>query len=192
MLTGPEIERQVAAGRIVIDPFDPKRVNPNSVNLRLSSHLLVYDIDRCPERTERYYRDYVGVLDMALENPVVEIEIPPSGYVLKPGELYLGATMERTDSPYHVPNVEGRSSVGRLGLFVHVTAGFGDVGFNGTWTLELMTIHPIRVYAGVEICQISFTEPVGELRPYAGKYVGQGKPRPSGLWKEFVRPTEKT
>jgi len=89
--------------------------------------------------------------------------------------LYLGTTLEIAGSNCCVPFIEGRSSVGRLGISIHVTAGFGDVGFIGRWTLEISVIHPIRVYAGVEICQIAFTDIVGEFDLYTGRYANQNK-----------------
>jgi dCTP deaminase len=101
---------------IVIEPFDRAQLNPNSYNLTLHHELMVYE-----ELT----------LDMAKANRVRRIEIPPEGLVLHPNQLYLGRTAERTVTHNLVPQIEGRSSVGRLGLFVHVTAGFGDVGFSG-------------------------------------------------------------
>jgi dCTP deaminase len=83
--------------------------------------------------------------------------------------------------------LEGRSSVGRLGLAVHITAGFGDDGFAGQWVLELATTHPLKVYPGVAICQVAYTAIVGESSAYRGKYQGQRGPVPSGLWKEFAQ-----
>lgn len=158
-------------GSIVIRPFSPTQLNPNSYDLRLADTLLVYD-DQIP-------------LDMAKQPVVSKIVIPTSGFVMKPGELYLGSTVEYTESNNLIPGIEGRSSVGRLGINVHATAGFGDVGFRGTWTLELSVVRPVRVYAGVRICQIYYEPIVGEFIPYrSDKYQGQTLPRPSALWKE--------
>jgi len=106
---------------IVIEPFDPSRINPNSYNLSLHQDLLVYD------RAE---------LDMKRENTASPLQIPEEGLLLQTGKLYLGRTVEYTETQGLVPMLEGRSSIGRLGLFVHITAGFGDVGFKGFWTLE--------------------------------------------------------
>ena len=86
------------------------------------------------------------------------MSIPADGMVLKPDQLYLGRTTERTETHNLVPMIEGRSSIGRLGLFVHVTAGFGDVGFCGYWTLEMFAVQPVRIYPGVPICQIFYHE----------------------------------
>lgn len=136
--------------RIWIDDFKIERLNPNSYNLRLSDTLLVY--------TE-------FPLNPRKDNPTQSLLIPPEGFVLEPGRLYLGRTVELTETHNAVPRLEGRSSYGRLGLSVHVTAGFGDAGFCGTWTLEITVIHPLRIFAGSEVCQICYHH-VGEHIPY--------------------------
>ena len=170
-LSGLEIMSRVEQGSIVIKPFFPSQMNPNSYDLRLADTLLVYD-EQIP-------------LDMAKQPIVSKVIIPANGFVLRPGELYLGSTLEYTESNDLIPGIEGRSSVGRLGINVHSTAGFGDVGFCGTWTLELSVVRPVRVYAGVRICQIYYEPVVGEFIPYkSNKYQGQTLPRPSALWKE--------
>ena len=151
ILTGKEIERRLGTD-VVITPYEPKRLNPNSYNLTLSADLMVYT-------------EYP--LDMKKNNPATALVIPPEGLVLEPGKLYLGRTQEYTETKNLVPMLEGRSSVGRLGLFVHVTAGFGDVGFKGYWTLEMHCIHPIRIYAGVEMCQIFYHTVAGAITEYA-------------------------
>ena len=146
ILSGKEIARHMG-GDIVIEPFDPQRLNPNSYNLSLHNQLLVYE-DR--------------LLDMKTPNPTRELTIPPEGLVLEPDKLYLGRTNEFTKTERFVPMLEGRSSVGRLGLFIHVTAGFGDVGFAGYWTLEIFCVQPIRIYPNVEICQIYYHDIKGD------------------------------
>src|SRR5438045_9073483 len=111
--------------------------------------------------------------------------IPEDGLVLNPNQLYLGLTVERTETRNYVPMLEGRSSVGRLGLFVHVTAGFGDVGFSGFWTLEMHCIHPIRIYPGVSICQIFYHSIEGEVMEYvSGKYQKNREVQTSRLWMD--------
>lgn len=175
ILTGHEIKKRIEKGTIYISDFDEKRLNPNSYNLRLGDTLLVYDLEACD-----------GVIDMKKNNPVKEIKIGEEGFVLEPGMLYLGRTMEITKTYDCVPMLEGRSSIGRLGMFCHVTAGFGDQGFEGSWTLEIATIHPLRVYAGTEICQISYYECKGEPMPYVSKkYLGQEEVVPSKLYMDF-------
>src|SRR5262245_9304557 len=198
MLTGPEILARVrgtqalrAAGiarptdeQIVIEPFRPEQLNPNSYNLCLADELVVYDVAGSPEMTKFADGHLPACLDMAVDNPHRRLRIPPAGLVLRPGVLYLGATAEYTEPFGLVPCIEGRSSIARLGLCVHVTAGFGDCAFCGTWTLELTVVHPLRVYAGVQVCQIAYSQVQGQQQPYQGKYQKQTGPRPSGLWKE--------
>ncbi len=170
ILSGKEIRRQLG-GNIGIDPFDEKQLNPNSYNLRLHNELLVY-------------KD--AVLDMKKQNEANTLIIPTEGLILEPHQLYLGRTIEHTETNGYVPMLEGRSSIGRLGLFVHVTAGFGDVGFCGYWTLEIFCIKPIRIYAGVEICQIYYHHIEGEYERYAsGKYQNNNGVQPSLLFKDF-------
>jgi dCTP deaminase len=170
ILSGHEIRAQLGKN-IVIEPFDESRLNPNSYNLALHDELLVYE---------------ELVLDMAKPNRVRRTFIPREGLVLQPGQLYLGRTAERTETRNLVPMIEGRSSVGRLGLFVHVTAGFGDVGFCGYWTLEMFAVQPVRVYPGVPICQIFYHDLRGEHTEYASdKYQHNTDIQPSLLFKEI-------
>lgn len=126
-------------------------------------------------------------LDMARDEPVVAVDIPPTGMVLWPGVMYLGATLEYTETPNHAPKLDGRSSVGRLGKMIHVTAGFGDVGFRGDWTLEIVVVYPLRVYPGVPICQIAYSTVHGERMEYTGQYQGQRGPKKSGMWKSVQK-----
>ncbi len=127
------------------------------------------------------------VLDMKTPNPAIRIELPETGLTLQPGKLYLGRTSEYTKTEGFVPMLEGRSSVGRLGLFIHVTAGFGDVGFAGYWTLELFCVQPVTIYPGVEICQIFYHTIQGDYDPYiSGKYQHNTDIQPSMLYKDFT------
>ena len=171
ILSGKEIKKQVDAGNIGIDPFDPKQLNPNSYNLRLADKIVYYD---------------EHILDMKKEEPFTGELIPKEGFVLLPHKIYLARTVERTRTDKYVPMIEGRSSVGRLGVFIHATAGFGDVGFEGYWTLELSTIQPIVIYPNIEICQIYFHTIEGEYDSYdGGKYQGNHGIQTSLLWKEL-------
>lgn len=170
ILSGHEIRAQLGKA-IIIDPFDDSRLNPNSYNLTLHNELLVYE---------------EIVLDMRKANRIRRIPIPPQGLVLNPNQLYLGRTVERTETHGFVPMIEGRSSIGRLGLFVHVTAGFGDVGFRGFWTLEMFAVQPVRIYAGVPICQIFYHEIRGSYSEYSSdKYQDNTDTQPSLLFKEL-------
>lgn len=158
---------------IIIEPFDEKRINPNSYNLSLAGELLVYDNH---------------VLDMKEPNPVSRIIIPEDGLLLEPNRLYLGRTNEYTSTSRYVPMLEGRSSTGRLGLFIHVTAGFGDIGFSGYWTLEIFCVQPVRIYPNVEICQIYYHDIDGEYELYkSGKYQNNTGIQPSLMYKDFEK-----
>ncbi len=170
ILSGLEIQAQLGKN-IIIEPFDPRQLNPNSYNLTLHDELLVYE---------------EIVLDMRKPNRYRRIRIPPEGLVLSPNQLYLGRTAERTETRNLVPMIEGRSSIGRLGLFVHVTAGFGDVGFCGYWTLEMFAVQPVRIYPGVAICQIIYHEIQGPFHEYrSNKYQHNTDVQPSMLFKEL-------
>lgn len=172
ILTGPEIQKRLDKD-ITITPYDPQLLNPNSYNLRLSPDLLVY-------------KEFP--LDMKKDNPVEKLQIPDEGLLLEPGKLYLGRTLEFTETKNLVPMLEGRSSIGRLGLYVHVTAGFGDVGFAGYWTLEMHCVHPIRVYAGVQICQVFYHTVEGDIVEYkSGKYQANKGVQSSRLWMDFAK-----
>lgn len=170
ILSGKKVKEQLGK-EIIIKPYSEKQLNPNSYNLKLHNELLVYDEE---------------VLDMKKENKASKIIIPEEGIVLQPRKLYLGRTMEYTETDRYVPMLEGRSSIGRLGLFIHVTAGFGDVGFKGYWTLEIFCVQPIRIYPGVEICQIYYHDIDGEYDKYSsGKYQNNSGIQTSLLYKDF-------
>lgn len=172
ILSGKEIKKHIGK-EIVIEPFDEKRINPNSYNLTLANELLVYQN---------------GVLDMKKPNPVSAITIPEEGLVLAPGKLYLGRTNEYTKTDRYVPMLEGRSSTGRLGIFVHITAGFGDVGFAGYWTLEIFCVQPVKIYPNVEICQIYYHDIGGDYDPYRnGKYQNNTGIMPSLMYRDFEK-----
>jgi len=172
ILSGLEIERRLGSD-VVIEPYDRRQLNPNSYNLRLGGDLLVYTSP---------------TLDMATPNPFERQSIPPEGLLLETGKLYLGRTLEFTATENLVPMIEGRSSVGRLGLFIHITAGFGDVGFRGFWTLEIFCVQPVKIYAGVEICQIFYHTLEGRYENYkSGKYQNNQGIQPSFLYKDFEK-----
>ncbi len=173
ILTGPEIKRRREMGYIKIDPFNEKQLNPNSYNLTLHSEMLTY-------------RAALGEhLDARKDNPTWVMSIPEEGLIFRPGRLYLARTNELTETHGLVPQLDGRSSVGRLGVSVHATAGFGDMGFVGCWTLEISVIEPVKLYPGMEICQVSYHEVIGEHRPYKGKYQDSGNVQASKLYQEF-------
>jgi len=170
ILSGLEIKKRLGK-TIFIEPFNESQLNPNSYNLCLHNELMVYE---------------ESILDMKKGHQTSTILIPEDGIVLQPGKLYLGRTQEYTRTRNVVPMLEGRSSIGRLGLFIHITAGFGDVGFSGFWTLEMFCIHPIRVYPGIEICQIFYHTIDGDFIPYkSNKYQDNQGIQPSLLYKDF-------
>jgi dCTP deaminase len=170
ILTGHEIRKHLGT-EIIIDPFHESQINPNSYNLTLHNEMITYE---------------EVVLDMKKPNRVRRITIPESGLVLGPNQIYLARTVERTETHRFVPMIEGRSSVGRLGLFVHVTAGFGDVGFAGYWTLELFAVQPVRVYPRIPICQIFYHTLVGSVSEYrSDKYQHNQDIQPSLLYREL-------
>ncbi|MEU3654449.1 dCTP deaminase [Streptomyces sp. NPDC032161] len=171
ILTGHEITAAAHDGRLTITPFEPDQVNPNSYNVRLGPTLLTYT---------------APVIDAHRPNPTREVEIGQGGYVLQPGELYLGHTLEQVGSNAFVPLLFGRSSVGRLGLFVEITAPIGDIGFHGQWTLMLSPIRPLRVYAGMKIGQIMFFVSTGAIDLYRGKYQAAHGPQPSRYWQDVA------
>ncbi|MGW0836164.1 dCTP deaminase [Streptomyces prunicolor] len=171
ILTGPEITEAAFDGRVEITPFSSDQVNPNSYNVRLGDTL-------------RTYTDQV--IDARRDNHTQEIRLPEDGFVLEPDQLYLGHTVERVGSDHFVPLLFGRSSVGRLGLFVEITAPIGDIGFHGQWTLMLSAVRPLRVYPGMKIGQIMFFVSMGEIDLYKGKYQAAAGPQESRFWRDPV------
>ena len=171
ILSGKMIHERMGKD-IVIEPFDRARLNPNSYNLSLADELVLYED---------------GILDMKQKNRTRSIRIPDDGFEMQPQTLYLARTSEFTRTDNYVPMLEGRSSVGRLGLFVHVTAGFGDVGFAGYWTLEMFCVQPVRIYPNVEICQIYYHTLEGDFETYqSAKYQNNKGIQPSRMYLDFI------
>ena len=182
IISGLEIKNMLNK-EIFIEPFDDSRLNPNSYNLRLHNELLGGDSPSLPLRKSQ---KSASVLDMKVKNETKTISIPPEGLVLEPGIVYLGRTVEYTKTLNHVPMLEGRSSIGRLGIYIHVTAGFGDVGFSGYWTLEISCIQPVRIYPNVEICQIFYHTILGDCsKMYKSKYQNNEGIQASKMYEEF-------
>lgn len=170
ILTGAEIVRQMIMGNIEIDGFDMKNLNPNSYNLTLGNTIKTYR----PVYQSKNKNDHSMYLDILKDNPYEEITITEEGFALVPGKAYIATTNERTFSSKFQPKIDGRSSVGRLGIMVHLTAGYGDIGFDGKWTLELAVIQPIIIYPNIPICQVSFMVPAGDTSiQYNGRYQHQ-------------------
>lgn len=172
ILSGLEIEKRIDKD-IIIKPFEPKQLQSNSYNLKLHDELLIYS---------------ENILDMKKQNVTSLIKIPKEGFVLQPNKLYLGRTIEYTETHNLVPMLEGRSSIGRLGIFVHITAGFGDVGFCGYWTLEIFCVQPVKIYPFIEICQLYFHTIEGKFRNYSSpKYQNNNGIQASLMYKDFER-----
>ena len=171
ILTGSEIKEQYLKGKIHLVPFDSENLNPNSYNFRLGGTLKIYKSK---------------ILDSALSLEFEEIIIPKEGFILQPNQLYLGHTIEEMGSDFFVPIMQARSSVGRLGLYIYLNSGLGDLGFKKQWTLELHAIHPLKVYAGMKVGQMLFWKPLGKIELYDGKYKDSRGPEVSQIWKDFV------
>lgn len=176
ILSDQEIKHQIGKEKIKIEPFRTECLGTNSYDVHLGKSLAIYqDVE----------------LDAKKHNRVNLFEIPETGFVLQPGELYLGVTEEYTETHAHVPFIEGKSSVGRLGIDIHATAGKGDVGFCGYWTLEISVKKPVRVYAGMPIGQLIYFVVWGVIevsydKKPSAKYSGQQAiPVESMMWKNF-------
>jgi dCTP deaminase len=155
ILSDARIREEIAQGHLVIRPFRPECLGTNSYDVHLGPYLAVY-------------RD--GALDAKRPNPTREFRIPKSGFVLVPGQLYLGVTEEYTETHGFVPFLEGKSSLGRLGIDIHSTAGKGDEGFCNYWTLEMSVKLPVRIYGGMPVGQLIYFEISGRInRSYATK-----------------------
>ncbi len=174
ILGDKKILEAIEQGEIVIEPFQRECLGTNSYDVHLGKWLA-------------RYKDHV--LDARKHNEIEYLEIPEEGFVLQPGTLYLGVTEEYTETHNSVPFLEGKSSVGRLGIDIHATAGKGDVGFCNTWTLEISCTQPVRVYAGMPIGQLIYFTVDGDIENYynkkkSAKYnIRTDKPVESMMWK---------
>lgn len=176
ILTDKQILIEIKKGTIVISPFNRGNLGSNSYDVHLGEWLSIYKCE---------------ILDAKKHNPVRTFRIPKEGLILVPSKLYLGVTKEYTETHKHVPFLEGKSSIGRLGIDIHATAGKGDVGFKNTWTLEISVRQPVRIYAGMPIGQLIYFEINGEVEtPYFKKKNAKynkrtNKPVESMMWKNF-------
>lgn len=173
-LTGPEIKKQFAAGNIEIEPYDPKRVQAASIDLTLGTQVRVL---RGYGPMSKWYPTGAMALDVNERTETKELfDLRDKGEIrLVPGILYLMHTVERIHTLHYEVEITGKSSLGRLGILVHFTAGHVDPGFNGQYTLEVAVVHPVRIYAGWPVCQARFHTLQGEVEDYRkkGNYVGQ-------------------
>ena len=176
ILSDTRIREEMRAGRIVIRPYRPSCLGTNSYDVHLGLWLATYR---------------AGALDARRPNPVREFRIPPDGYVLVPGQLYLGVTEEYTETHGFVPFLEGKSSVGRLGIDIHSTAGKGDEGFCNHWTLEMSVKLPVRIYRGMPVGQLIYFDVSGPIRhSYSEKRSAKYRrvsshPTPSRMYLNF-------
>ncbi len=174
ILSDTRILEEIEKGTIKIVPYNREDLGSNSYDVHLGKDLARY-IDK--------------ELDAKKHNKIEHFEIPDEGYVLQPHEFYLGVTEEYTETHAHVPFLEGKSSTGRLGIDIHATAGKGDVGFCGNWTLEISVKQPVRIYKGMPIGQLIYFPVDGEIEvkyneKKNAKYSGQiNKPVESMMWK---------
>jgi len=171
ILTGLKIDEEVKKGKIVIEPYDFDNINPNSYNYTLGSYVKVYKNK---------------ILDSKVKQETEIIEIPDTGLIIEPDKIYLGYTEEVFGSDYYVPIITGRSSTGRLGLFVQITSDLVDIGFTGRLTLQLHSTQPVKIYKGMKIGQIMFWKAFGDVNLYKGKYQNSNGPRESEVWRDFV------
>jgi dCTP deaminase len=152
ILSDKKILEEIKSGNIVIEPFNKDNLGTNSYDVHLGKWLAVYKND---------------ILDAKAHNEIIKYEIPDEGFTLLPSKLYLGVTEEYTETLCHVPFLEGKSSIGRLGIDIHSTAGKGDAGFCNTWTLEISVKQPVKIYKGMPIGQIIYFKIDGDIKtPY--------------------------
>lgn len=194
ILSDKDIRRSMFMKQIVIEPFRPECLGSNSYDVHLGDTLAFYE--RSAVGNTGSDGAGVTVLDAKKEHPITYIPLPEEGLVLLPGILYLGSTEEYTETHDLVPWIDGKSSVGRLGINIHATAGRGDAGFCNHWTLEIYCVQPVRVYKGMPIGQLTYFE-TGKIDiPYnkkkSAKYSGVSPlPVASAMWKNFNKDTGK-
>jgi dCTP deaminase len=175
ILSGVQIQAEIEAHEIEIDPFDPAQLNPASYDLTLGDEVVQYNV----------FSDQI--LDVKKEWPIHREMIGQDGFIIYPNAGYLMHTRERIYTEHFVPVLDGKSSLGRLFVSIYQTAGYGDPGFNGQYTLEVTTLYPIRLYAGMRIAQMRFHCMDGPVKLYDGQYTGENSkgPVPSRAWRQF-------
>lgn len=188
ILSDTAILKAIDEEQIMIKPFNYDRLGSNSYDVTLSKHFAVYSILKENVRVNFHIPTHI---DAKEDNELFHFEIPEKGYILNPGMLYLCSTNEYTETHKHVPFLEGKSSTGRLGINIHATAGKGDVGFCGHWTLEISCIHPVKIYPNMPIAQLIYHTVEGDVaNPYnkkdSAKYDSQSiLPVGSKMFKNF-------
>ena len=196
ILTSNKIKTEIQKGNIYCNPYNENNLAINSIDVTLNKKIATYiemqyvynrkakKLELSPKITNEHKN---VVLDAKKQNKVYFYEIPKDGIILEPNILYLGSTNEEIGSDIYVPMYEGRSSMARLGIQSHISAGFGDLGFKSNWTLEIMVSHKVIVYPDMRIGQVYFIKPMGDIEKiYNGKYVKQGNtPTASKSFEDF-------
>ena len=170
ILTGKEIAKQHKKDKIIIRPYHVEQLSPNSYDFRLGDKIMYYNDD---------------ILDSKIDNSTTMITIDESGLLLEPSRIYLGHTYETMGSNHFVPIIKGKSSLARLGLFIHITADLIDIGSINQWTLQLYAIRKIRIYPKMLIGQVTFWIPKGNITLYSGKYQGSKGPVSSKAFIDY-------
>lgn len=205
ILLGHKIEEEINSGGIFAEPFVKENLSINSIDVTLSNILKTYvkleiyknhygDNVLDLHKSHKAYLDR-DCLDLKRDNETFELIIPEEGLILTPGILYLGSTKEKIGSDKFVPMYEGRSSMARLGIQSHISAGFGDLGFKSNWTLEINLVHPVKIYPNIRIGQVFFhnvdlPEDESILAKYKGKYNDQVGPQSSKSYLDFKQETK--
>ncbi|CAL7959340.1 dCTP deaminase, dUMP-forming [Alphaproteobacteria bacterium] len=171
ILTGKKIRQEVLNNNIHIKPFDQNFINPNSYNYRLGGEIL---------------ENQDAIIEARKKGTFKKIHLCDDGFTLLPHKLYLGSTLEEIGSDMYVTTLIGRSSIGRLGLFVQITADLGHQGSKNCWTLEFKVVQPLKIYPGMIIGQVCFWNVLGnQPKFYDGKYAQHLHPHPSKFYQEF-------
>lgn len=187
ILTGPEIARQVGQGRILIEPYSRSQLNPASYDVRLGETIVEVMAEHSTHPIHQFETNAIDPKRPNRCRSVEHLSRLEGSYTLMPGRLYLGHTQERIRTDHYEPTIDGKSSIGRLGIFIHVTAGYGEPGFDGQYTLEIVVTLPTILYPGMLIGQVRFTTLEGEVQLYRGNYQGEHSRGPvaSRAWRQF-------
>lgn len=166
ILTGPEIHDMIAAGTIVIDPYDPASLEPNSYGFHLGDRIAIYEDE---------------IVDARQPLSTREIEIGSEGFLFEPGRFYLGHTAERIGGVAFAAELYANLSAALCGVFIQTSAQLGHTGAVIRWTLEITVANPVRLYPGIRIGKICFWENLGTIESYSGRYAGSRSVVPSRI-----------
>lgn len=171
ILTGNSISAAVRASEITLEPFSEQKVTTNSYDLTLGDNLVIYEDE---------------ILDPKIKPKTREFRIADEGHVMNRGDFLLGSSQELVGSDHYVPIVHAKSSIARLGLFIHITSGLFDIGGICNVTFHLYSTMPIRIFRGMPIAQVTFWKTYGEIDLYKGKYKGDRGIAPSRIYRDFA------